>query len=116
MKIAVAGTWYVGLSIVTLLALHNHVVAVDIILRKSPWFRNYFARRIDFAGVLPADYNFETHKEFVSMQPSDVPITYADISALKADFDFKSSTSLKEGLWKFSEWYVYKINSIKNFN
>lgn len=57
------------------------------------------------AGVLPADYNFEAHKELVPMQPGDVPITYADTSALERDFDFKPSTSLRQGLRKFAEWY-----------
>lgn len=56
-------------------------------------------------GVLPKDYDFESHKEFVSMQPGDVPITYADISALEHDFGFKPTTSLHEGLRKFVEWY-----------
>ena len=58
------------------------------------------------AGVLPQDYDFESHKELVPMQPGDVPVTYADTSALEADFGFKSSTSLREGLRKFAEWYV----------
>jgi len=57
------------------------------------------------AGVLPEDYNFEEHKKLVSMQPGDVPITYADTSALERDFGFKPSTSLREGLRKFAEWY-----------
>lgn len=57
------------------------------------------------AGVLPADYDFETHKELVPMQLGDVPITYADISTLERDFGFKPSTSLREGLRKFAEWY-----------
>ena len=57
------------------------------------------------AGVLPQDYNFDAHKELVPMQPGDVPITYADTSALDADFGFKPSTSLREGLRKFAEWY-----------
>lgn len=57
------------------------------------------------AGVLPADYNFEEHKELVPMQPGDVPVTYADTSALERDFGFKPSTSLREGLRKFAEWY-----------
>lgn len=48
------------------------------------------------AGVLPEDYDFETHKELVPMQPGDVPVTYADTSALERDFDFKPSTSLRE--------------------
>ena len=58
------------------------------------------------AGVLPQDYDFEAHKELVPMQPGDVPVTYADTSALEADFGFKPSTSLREGLRKFAEWYV----------
>ena len=57
------------------------------------------------AGVLPKDYDFESHKELVAMQPGDVPITYADTSALEKDYGFKPSTSLREGLRKFSEWY-----------
>lgn len=63
------------------------------------------------AGVLPQDYNFDAHKELVPMQPGDVPVTYADTSALENDFGFKPSTSLREGLRKFAEWYknFYKI-------
>ena len=57
------------------------------------------------AGVLPEDYDFESHKELVSMQPGDVPVTYADTSALERDFGFKPSTSLRTGLRKFAEWY-----------
>lgn len=57
------------------------------------------------AGVLPSDYDFEAHKELVPMQPGDVPVTYADTSALERDFNFKPHTSLREGLRKFAEWY-----------
>lgn len=57
------------------------------------------------AGVLPKDYDFEAHKTFVPMQPGDVPITYADTSALEADFGFKPSTGLRDGLRRFAEWY-----------
>ena len=57
------------------------------------------------AGVLPADYDFEAHKELVAMQPGDVPVTYADTTALEEDFDFKPNTSLREGLHRFAEWY-----------
>ena len=57
------------------------------------------------AEVLPADYDFEAHKELVPMQPGDVPVTYADTSALERDFGFKPQTSLREGLRKFAEWY-----------
>lgn len=57
------------------------------------------------AGVLPKDYDFETHKELVPMQLGDVPVTYADVSALEKDFGFKPTTTLREGLRKFAEWY-----------
>ena len=57
------------------------------------------------AGVLPADYDFEAHKELVPMQPGDVPVTYADTSALKRDFGFKPATPLREGLRNFARWY-----------
>ena len=57
------------------------------------------------AGVLPQDYDFEAHKKLVPMQPGDVPITYADTSALECDFGFKPSTSLRTGLRRFAEWY-----------
>ena len=57
------------------------------------------------AKVLPSDYDFEAHKKLVPMQPGDVPVTYADTSALERDFGFKPSTSLRAGLLKFAEWY-----------
>lgn len=57
------------------------------------------------AGVLPNDYDFEAHKELVAMQPGDVPVTFADTSALEEDFGFKPHTSLREGLHKFAVWY-----------
>ena len=57
------------------------------------------------AGVLPEDYDFEAHKELVAMQPGDVPITYADTTALERDFGFKPSTDLRTGLRRFAEWY-----------
>lgn len=57
------------------------------------------------AGVLPEDYDFEAHKKLVPMQPGDVPVTYADTSALERDFGFKPATSLREGLRKFAQWY-----------
>lgn len=57
------------------------------------------------AGVLPEDYDFEAHKELVPMQQGDVPVTYADTSALEQDFGYKPSTSLREGLRRFAEWY-----------
>lgn len=58
------------------------------------------------AKVLPEDYDFEAHKQLVSMQPGDVPMTYADTSALERDFGFKPSTSLRDGLRAFAEWYA----------
>ena len=57
------------------------------------------------AGVLPKDYDFEAHKELVPMQAGDVPVTYADPSALERDFGFKPSTTLRDGLRKFAQWY-----------
>lgn len=56
-------------------------------------------------GVLSEDYDFESHKKLVPMQPGDVPVTYADTSALERDFGFKPSTDLRTGLRKFAEWY-----------
>lgn len=57
------------------------------------------------AGVLPANYDFEAHKELVPMQPGDVPITYADTTPLEEEFGFKPSTPLREGLRRFARWY-----------
>ena len=57
------------------------------------------------AGVLPADYDFEAHKKLVPMQPGDVPVTYADTSALERDFGFRPKTPLREGLRSFAKWY-----------
>lgn len=57
------------------------------------------------AGVLPKDYDFESHKELVPMQPGDVPVTYADTTPLEQDFGFKPSTPLRTGLRNFAEWY-----------
>lgn len=62
------------------------------------------------AGVLPADFDFEMHKELVPMQPGDVPVTYADTSDLERDFGFKPSTSLREGLRQFAQWYKHYYN------
>ena len=57
------------------------------------------------AGVLSSDYDFESHKELVPMQPGDVPITYADTTPLEKDFGFKPNTPLREGLRRFAKWY-----------
>ncbi|MBQ8359151.1 MAG: GDP-mannose 4,6-dehydratase [Oscillospiraceae bacterium] len=63
------------------------------------------------AGVLPADYDFEAHKELVPMQPGDVPVTYADTTPLERDFGFRPNTPLREGLGRFARWYkeFYKV-------
>jgi nucleoside-diphosphate-sugar epimerase len=65
------------------------------------------------AKVLPEDYDFEAHKKLVPMQPGDVPVTYADTTALERDFGFKPSTSLRDGLRAFAEWYAefYKADN-----
>lgn len=57
------------------------------------------------AGVLPVDYSFDAHKELVPMQPGDVPVTYADTTELERDFSFRPSTTLREGLRNFAQWY-----------
>ena len=58
------------------------------------------------AGVLPADYDFESHKQLVPMQPGDVPVTYADTTPLEQDFGFRPNTPLREGLRRFAKWYA----------
>lgn len=65
------------------------------------------------AGVLPNDYDFESHKELVPMQLGDVPVTYADTTPLEQDFGFKPSTSLREGLRRFAGWYAKYYNTFK---
>ncbi len=75
-------------------------------------FVEILCKELVSAGVLPEDYNFEEHKELVPMQPGDVPVTFADTTALERDFGYKPSTSLTEGLRKFAQWYAdfYKTN------
>ena len=68
-------------------------------------FVNILQEELVRAGVLPADYDFEAHKQLVPMQPGDVPATYADTSALERDFGFTPKITLREGLRKFAEWY-----------
>ena len=68
-------------------------------------FVGFLQEELVRAGVLSEDYNFDEHKKLVPMQPGDVPVTYADTSALERDFGFKPSTSLRNGLRKFAEWY-----------
>ena len=68
------------------------------------------------AKVLPEDYDFEAHKRLVPMQPGDVPVTYADTSALERDYGYKPSTSLRDGLRAFAEWYreFYRVEELKS--
>ena len=74
-------------------------------------FVNILQEELIRAKVLPEDYDFDSHKELVPMQPGDVPTTYADTSALEEDYGFKPTTSLRDGLRKFAEWYrEYYIN------
>ncbi len=68
-------------------------------------FVDILQKELIAAEVLPKDYDFESHKELVPMQAGDVPVTYADTSALEEDFGFKPNTSLKEGLKRFAKWY-----------
>ena len=68
-------------------------------------FVNILQEELVRAGVLPKDYDFESHKKLVPMQKGDVPVTYADTSGLERDFGYKPSTSLRDGLREFAEWY-----------
>lgn len=68
-------------------------------------FVNILAEELINAGVLPKDFNIKEHMKLVPMQKGDVPITYADTTALEKDFGYKPSTSLREGLRQFAEWY-----------
>ena len=63
-------------------------------------------RELVRAGLLPEDYDFNAHRELVAMQPGDVPVTYADSSALEADYGFRPSIGIREGLRSFAEWYA----------
>lgn len=76
-------------------------------------FVDILQRELVRAGVLPEDYDFEKHKQLVPMQAGDVPVTYADTSALERDFGFKPSTPLSVGIRRFAEWYhdFYKMNA-----
>ena len=73
-------------------------------------FVNILQEELVRAGVLPADFDFESHKKLVPMQPGDVPTTYADASALERDFGFVPKITLREGLRKFAEWYKAYYN------
>ncbi len=74
-------------------------------------FVDILQQELILAGVLPEDYDFESHKELVPMQAGDVPVTYADTSALEEDMGFKPATPLRTGLRKFAQWYkeFYKV-------
>ena len=74
-------------------------------------FVNILGEELIAAGVLPRDFDISAHSKLVPMQPGDVPITYADVTPLERDFGFKPSTTLREGLRKFAEWYkeFYRI-------
>ena len=86
-----------------------HPYAVYNIGKNSPEnllnFVDILQQELIRAKVLPEDYDFDAHKKLVPMQPGDVPTTYADTSALERDFGFKPSTSLRDGLRAFAEWY-----------
>ena len=69
-------------------------------------FVDILQQELNRAKVLPEDYDFEAHKQLVPMQPGDVPVTFADTTALERDYGFKPSTSLREGLRAFAEWYA----------
>jgi nucleoside-diphosphate-sugar epimerase len=73
-------------------------------------FVNILQEELVRAGVLPADFDFEAHKQLVPMQPGDVPTTYADATALERDFGFTPKITLREGLRKFAEWYKSYYN------
>ena len=68
-------------------------------------FVNILQEELVSAGVLPSDFDFEAHKELVPMQAGDVPVTFADTSALERDFGFKPHTPLREGIRNFARWY-----------
>lgn len=68
-------------------------------------FVQILSEELVLAGVLPEDYDFESHKKLVPMQPGDVPITFADTTPLERDFGFKPNTSIRQGLRNFAEWY-----------
>ncbi|MBQ0110937.1 MAG: GDP-mannose 4,6-dehydratase [Oscillospiraceae bacterium] len=73
-------------------------------------FVQILSQELISAGVLPENYDFEAHKKLVPMQPGDVPVTFADTSALERDFGFKPSNSLREGLRRFAQWYKQYYN------
>ena len=75
-----------------------------LLFKKTPYYKTDLYWREGFYKI-PEDYDFDAHKKLVPMQPGDVPVTYADTTALEEDFGFKPHTPLREGLRKFAEWY-----------
>jgi len=69
-------------------------------------------RELVRAGLLPEDYDFNAHRELVAMQPGDVPVTYADSSALEADYGFRPAIGIRDGLRRFAEWYAEYKNQV----
>lgn len=104
-KIVFAGTFYVGLLKIVFKEINTKHCIGNNQPENLLEFVDILQQELIRAGVLPEDYDFDAHKELVPMQPGDVPVTYADTSALEADFGFKPDTSLREGLRKFAEWY-----------
>ena len=87
------------------LSHHTPFIILEIAILNLLDFVTILQEELIRAEVLPADYDFEAHKKLVAMQPGDVPITYADTSALERDYGFKPNTSLRTGLRQFAEWY-----------
>ena len=73
-------------------------------------FVDILHQELKLANVLPNNYDFESHKELVPMQPGDVEVTFADVNELEKDFGFKPSTSLRTGLRNFAQWYKAYYN------
>ena len=96
---------YLIRSILTVVITTCVLIGIIVGVPRIMDFVDILQQELIRAGVLPEDYDFSTHKELVAMQPGDVPVTFADTSALERDFGFKPSTSLREGLRKFAEWY-----------
>ena len=73
-------------------------------------FVDILSEELVAAGVLPSGFDLDAHMDLVPMQPGDVPVTFADTSALERDFGFKPSTSLRDGLRAFAQWYAEYYN------
>ena len=94
------------------LLLMKHRARSHYVIFVKPAMDGFILSQAAEAGIkvqdygFPADYDFEAHKQLVPMQPGDVPVTYADSTALERDFGFTPKITLKEGLRKFAEWYA----------